>query len=56
MPHKWDEEEETSVTKKEQVVKYVLRNRQPGESIEGSFGVNGSYRALDYKLRDELRN
>ena len=38
----WDKEEETSVTREEQVVKYVLWNRQPGELIEGSFGVSGS--------------
>ena len=44
MPHhdNWDEEEEMSVTREEQVTKYVLRIRQPGESIEGSFGVSGS--------------
>ena len=44
MPHhdNWDEEEETSVTREEQVAKYMLQNRQPGESIKGSFGVSGS--------------
>lgn len=45
MLHKWDEEGGKSATKKERVAEYGLRHRQPGELIEGSFGVNGSYRA-----------
>jgi len=46
MPHKWDEEEEKSVIRKARVMKYGLRNRQLGESIEGTFEVFTNYNGL----------
>jgi hypothetical protein len=62
MPHKWDEEEEKCVIRKAQVAKYVLQNRQPGESVGRGRGMAarargaiGAVERLSQFLRNGLR-